>query len=228
MTAFNIKIVSDNVCPYCYLGKVRLDRAIAQFRRDSSPSSPDTFNISWHAYMLDPSAPEGVSEPVQVTTARKFGPARAAAMQQRLRQVGAAEGLDFTFAGRRGSTRDSHRVVQLAKAKAKAKAIAGDGDVEDRVVHEIMKMYFEAGGDVTAEEDLVRAAARAGVDAEETRAWLRGGKGGGEVDREVEEAYEMGVTGVPHFIINDKFEVHGAEDVSVFLKQLNKAREAAA
>ena len=221
MTRFNIKIISDNVCPFCYLGKARLDRAIAQFRQETpSSASPDTFNISWHAYMLDPNALAGQSEPVQAATERKFGAARTAAIQQHLRQAGAAEGLDFTFAGRRGSTRDSHSVVQLARAKG--------GDVEDKVVHEIMRMYFEEGGDITAEEDLARAAARAGVDADEVRAWLRGGKGAGGVEREVEEAYDMGVTGVPHFIINDKFEVHGAQDVSVFLEQLNKAAAAAA
>ncbi|KFH48251.1 hypothetical protein ACRE_008790 [Hapsidospora chrysogenum ATCC 11550] len=212
MTAFRIKIISDNICPFCHLGRARLDRAIAQFR-ETSPA--DTFDISWHAYHLDPNAPT-TSEPVLEMVARKYGAARTAAMQQRLRQAGASEGINFTFAGRTGSTRDSHRLIQLGRQR----------NAEDSVVREIMRMYFEEEGDITAEEDLVGAAERAGLDADEARGWLREGKGGKEVDREVAEAYAMGVTGVPHFVINDRFEVHGAEDVPVFLEQFRRAKEA--
>lgn len=214
MTAFNIKIISDNVCPFCYLGKAHLDKAISQIRQPS-----DTFNVSWQAYYLNPDA-STKSEPVKQALTRKFGgsvsPTQLEAMQQRIRDMGALHGINFTNEGRVGSTRDSHRVVQLGKTKG--------GEVENKVVHEIMSMYFEKGGDITKEDDLVAAAEKAGVDGEETRRWLRDGKGKAEVDNEVLEGYKRGVQGVPHFIINDKYELHGAEAVSEFVRKLERAR----
>lgn len=108
--------------------------------------------------------------------------------------------------------------MQLGKTKG--------NDVENKVVKEVMRMYFEEGGDITKEDDLVKAATRAGLAEEEARGWLRSENGGKEVDEEVQEAYKLGVRGVPHVVINDKFEVHGAEDVSVFLDALKKAKAA--
>ena len=127
------------------------------------------------------------------------------------------EGIDFTLEGKIGATRDSHRLAQLGKSKG--------WEVEDRLVLEIMRMFFEEGGDITSWDDLVRAAQRAGIDAAEARAWLEQGKGGPEVDREIAQADAMGVHGVPKFIINGKYEVDGAEDMYDFLEQLNKAKE---
>jgi predicted DsbA family dithiol-disulfide isomerase len=218
MTNFNIKIISDNVCPFCYLGKTRLDKAIAEYRRSVPGAAADKFTFDWRAFYLDPNAPT-TSRPVTEAVAAKFGPDRVSAMQAHMRQLGAAEGLDLNFRGRTGRTRDSHRIIQLAKAKG--------ADVEDRTVHEVMRMYFEQGGDITSADDLVAAAQRAGIDPAESRAWLASDKGGPEVDKEVGEAYDMGVHGVPKFIINDKYQIGGAQDVEVFLEQLIKAKKAA-
>lgn len=212
MTSFSIKIISDNVCPFCYLGAKRLDRAIAA-QKLLSPS--DTFTTTWSAFHLDPHAPS-TSEPIQDYINRRFGAARAAAMHERLKATGKAEGIDYTFESKTGNTRTSHRLAQLAKAKG----------VQDAVVREVMSMYFEHGGDITSEDDLVKAAAKAGLDEGEARAYLRDGRGGDEVDREVAEAGRMGVRGVPHFVINDKWEVHGAEQVETFLEQFAAAKRA--
>jgi predicted DsbA family dithiol-disulfide isomerase len=128
-----------------------------------------------------------------------------------MRQLGAQEGFTFTFNGRIGNTRDSHRVIQLGRTKG--------AEVEDRVAMAVMRMFFEGGGDITSWDDLVLAAETAGISAAETRAWLAGECGGHEVDNEVDEAYARGFRGVPTFIINDKYEVDGAADVSDFLEQ---------
>ena len=218
MTAFNIKIISDNVCPFCFLGKARLDRAITQFRQPS-----DTFNISWQAYLLNPNSPTK-SLPMREALAKKFGstmtPAQIEGIQHRIQQMGKEDGLDITHQGWTGHTGKSHRVVQLGKTKGT--------EVEHKLVQEIMSMYFEHGGDITKDDDLVRAAEKAGIDAEEARNWIKEGKGADDVDREVQESRAMGVQGVPHFIINDKYEIHGAEDVSSFIKTLERAKAAAA
>lgn len=219
MTHFSITAISDNVCPFCYLGIARLNRAIGLYKRTVPSGSNDTFAISWHAFQLDPTAKPGFGEsrPTREVTAAKFGAQRVAALEERLASMGAAEGIRFTMAGRIGSTRDSHRVVQLGKTKG--------SEVENAVVHEVMKMYFEEGGDITSWDDLVAAAQKAGVDAAETREWLESGRGGDEVDREVEESVTMGVRGVPKFIINKKFQIDGAEDVQNMLGQLTAAKK---
>lgn len=209
---FSIRIISDSICPFCYLGLARLTRALQSFPND-------THTISWHAYYLNPDA-STTSKPIAQALAEKFGSGeRVQMMQARIQAMGREEGINFTNQGRVGSTRDSHRLVQLGKRKG--------NDVENRVVREMMRMYFEEGGDITSHDDLVKAVGKAGVAEDEAREWLKSDQGGREVDREVEEAYRLGVRGVPHVTINGKFEVHGAEDVSVFVDALKKAKAAA-
>lgn len=98
--------------------------------------------------------------------------------------------------------------------------------MENGVVREVMRGYFEEGADITSHDDLTKAAVRAGLQEEEVRAWLGSDQGGKEVDKEVDEAYQLGVSGVPHVVINDKFEVHGAQEVDAFLEALKKAKAA--
>lgn len=95
------------------------------------------------------------------------------------------------------------------------------------VAVEVMGMYFERGGDITSLDDLSRAAERAGMDADKVKTWLEGEDGGEEVDDEVVEARRMGISGVPRYVINGKYVVDGAQDVSVFLEQFVMAREEA-
>jgi predicted DsbA family dithiol-disulfide isomerase len=139
-------------------------------------------------------------------------------MQERLRIVGRQEGIEFSFAGKIGRTRDSHRLIQLAKGK-------GAG-VENAVVLELFKSYFEGEGDVTSHETLVDVGVSGGLEREEVRAWLESGKGGEEVDAEVDEAAEKGIRGVPNFTIQDQYEVDGAQDAQEFMEAFVKAKEA--
>lgn len=218
MSTLDIVIISDTVCPFCYLGRARLDRALGLLRKTVPGGSSTAVTIRWHAYMLDRHPPTA-SVPVQDVAAARFGADRLPAKQERMAQLGAQDGFDFSFAGRIGDTRDSHRVVQLGMRKGL--------EVADKVMGEVMAMFFERGGDITSWEDLTAAAERAGVDKEEAMRWLEEGEGGDEVDREVAEAEKMGVKGVPKFIINGRYEVDGAEDVSGFLEQLVRAKEEA-
>lgn len=215
MAVFNITIISDTVCPFCYLGRARLERAITLYRKTVPGGSSSTFNIRWYAYRLDLNPP---TESVLVTdvAAKKFGAERLTSKRERMRQLGAQEGFTFTFSGRIGNTHDSHRVIQLGRTKGP--------EVEDRLAMAVMKMFFEEDGDVTSWEDLARAAETVGIPVAETKAWLEDGGGREQVDMEVEEAYARGFRGVPTFIINDKYEVDGAADVSDFLEQFVLAR----
>ncbi|KAI0394434.1 DSBA-like thioredoxin domain-containing protein [Xylariaceae sp. FL0594] len=217
MTNFNIKIVSDTVCPWCYIGKKRLDRAIELYRSTYPAGTDDTFTISWFPFYLDPSSP-AVGIPVQERMVSKFGAERYEMIRQRLTAAGRGEGISFSFAGKAGNTRDSHRLIQLGKTKGT--------EVENRVVAELFRSYFEGEGDITSHATLVEAAERAGLDVAEAREWLESGKGGEEVDREVQRAYANDIHGVPNFTIQDKYDIGGAQEPEVFLEAFTRVKKA--
>ncbi|ROT35798.1 DSBA-like thioredoxin domain-containing protein [Sodiomyces alkalinus F11] len=216
MTNFNIRIISDNVCPWCYIGKARLDKAIALYKRTYPAAQDDTFTVTWYPYYLDPNAPK-TGIPLLERLASKFSASRLEPLQAHLRQVGQAEGINFKFDCLTGNTRDSHRVAQLAKAKGL--------ETQNRVVAEIMRSYFEGSGDITSWDHLVAAAERGGLDGAEVRDWLAEGKGGEEVDQEVREAFALGVSGVPHFVIQGQYRVGGAQGPETFLEQFIAIKE---
>lgn len=254
MAVINIKVISDAVCPYvsgyaspwlgcpvfadrgigpsqtqCYLGKKRLERAIDVYKKTVPGGADDRFAVSWLPFYLDPDAPK-VGIPSSERMAQKFGADRSRALIARMRAVGAAEGIHFTYEGKAGSTRDAHRLVQLAKHKAKADGSTDSTDstdLENAVIAQLFRTYFEEGGNITAHDDLAAAAERAGLDGPEVRAWLASDSGGPEVDAAVDEAYARGVSGVPHFIINDSIEVGGAQDVRTFVEEFVRARREA-
>jgi len=202
----------------CYLGRKRLERAIGLYKRTVPGGAEDTFTVTWHPFYLDPTLPKvGVDSKTHL--AKKFGPERAAMIQARLRAMGEAEDINFTGNGKLGNTRDAHRLIQLAKTKSNA--------VENKVMAELFTSYFEEGGDITSHDMLIAAGERAGLDRSESKQWLEAGKGGPEVDLEVEEAYRKGVTGVPNFTINDRYELSGAQDPETFLAEFIRAKQSA-
>ncbi|KAI1808565.1 DSBA oxidoreductase [Daldinia bambusicola] len=216
MTNFSIKIVSDTVCPWCYVGKKRLDRAIDLYRKAYPDGKDDTFTVSWFPFYLDPTSPKkGV--PVVERMVQRFGADRLEAMQKRLELIGREEGINFSFKGKIGNTRDSHRLIQLGKTKG--------NDVESRVVLELFKTYFEGEGDITSHDTLIDAAEKAGLDKAEVKDWLSSDKGGKEVDEEVQQAYARDIHGVPHFTIQDKYIIGGAEDPQTFLEAFARAKK---
>jgi len=208
MTNFNIEIISDTVCPWCYVGHKQLQKGIATYKA-AHPGSNDTFATTWKPFYLDPDAPQvGIEKSVRF--AQKFGPQRTEAIFQRLNQVGQSVGINFDFAGKTGNTRTSHRLIQLGKTKSPATQTA--------VMEALFASYFEKQGDITSHAALLAAATKAGLEEGEVKEWLESDKGGKEVDKEVREAQGMGVSGVPHFTINGRFEVEGAQDSSAFVR----------
>ena len=209
----------------CYLGKKRLEKAIEVYQKTMPGGADDRFTVSWLPFYLDPNAPK-VGVPINERMTAKFGAEQVPHLNARMRAMGAAEGINFTHEGKAGNTRDAHRIVQLAKKKDDAAADPKNSS-QDSVINSLFKFYFEEGGDITSHDQLVTAAARGGLDAEETRAWLDDGadRGGPEVDAEVGEAFARGVHGVPHFVINDKFEVSGAQDTQAFISEFLRAKQ---
>ncbi|KAI1453903.1 DSBA oxidoreductase [Annulohypoxylon moriforme] len=216
MTNINIKIVSDTVCPWCYIGKKRVDKAIDLYRKVYPNAKDDTFTITWSPFYLDPTSPK-VGVPITERMVQRFGPERLAALQQRLTTLGREEGINFGFRGKVGNTRDSHRLIQLGKTKG--------NEVENKVVLELFKSYFESDGDITSHDTLIAAAEKAGLDKTEVKDWLDTGKGGKEVDEEVQEAVAKDIHGVPHFTVQGKYEVDGAQDAQAFLEAFASVKE---
>jgi len=152
--------------------------------------------------------------------AQKFGADRMPALKQRMTLMGQSEGIAMNFDRRIGNTRDAHRLVQLAKTKG--------SQVENGVVSNLFKDHFEGGGDITSRDMLLAAGEKGGLDRAEAGRWLEGDDGGREVDRLVDEANSKGIQGVPHFYINDRFEVSGAQDPQAFLEEFARAKAASA
>lgn len=192
----------------CYVGKQRLDKAISLYKA-AHPDSNDTFTTTWFPFYLNPDAPKTGVDKQQVYD-QKFGAQRTRMMQQRLAQVGKANGIAFKFGGKTGNTRDSHRLIQLAKRKGP--------DAQNRVVEELFKAYFENEQDITSHEVLRKAGVAAGLDEAEVREWLASDDGGDEVDEEVLDARKEFISGVPNFTIQGKYVVQGAEDPDAFIE----------
>ena len=215
MTHFTISIVSDTVCPWCYVGKNKLDAGIKAYK-SAHPETNDTFNTSWLPFYLNPASPKiGVNKMQYYRS--KFGDARTEMIIDRLKGVGKDVGINFNFGGNIGNTRDSHRLIQLGKTK-------GPG-MQTRVVEELFKSYFENEGDITDHEMLQAAGVKAGLDAIDVKEWLNSDKGGPQVDREVQEAQVRGVSGVPNFVMQGKYEIGGAQDAENFVKVFERVKE---
>ena len=148
--------------------------------------------------------------------ASKFGPEKAAMIFQRLEAVGKDVGINFSFGGKTGNTRDSHRLIEMAGRKGK--------EVQNRVVEELFAAYFEKEQDITSHEVLKQAAVKAGIEEREVEGWLESDDGGEEVDKAVMEAQVQGISGVPNFTLQDKYEIGGAQDAEAFVRVFEKVK----
>ncbi|OKL55929.1 hypothetical protein UA08_08913 [Talaromyces atroroseus] len=218
MTNFKITVTSDTICPWCYVGRKQLIAAEKLYHQ-LHPSSGDTFSVNYMPYMLQPDwarGPAGAQDK-QAAYVAKFGAERAKQMQQRLRLVGSEIGIDFKFGGRIGNTRDSHRLVWLAKKYGP--------DVEGKAMDELFQSYFEKEGDITDLENLRKIAVTVGIpDADFRKAIVDSDEGGKEVDREVAQAQMKGIYSVPNFVLQDKYQVDGARDPETFVGILEKIK----
>lgn len=195
-TPVRIDVVSDVVCPWCFIGKHRLEKALAL-----KPDIP--VEVHWRPYFLNDWVPrEGISREDYLTT--KFGSVeRYKGIAQRVAAAAAAEGLTYASdkMKRQPNTLDSHRLIRWADAIGKAAEMK----------QKLMDLYFTSGGDLTDRETLVKAAADVGLNADQVRAALATDKDVAEIEREATSAKEAGIEGVPCFIFGGKFAVSGAQ-----------------
>lgn len=200
-----ISIYSDTVCPFCYVGLLRLQRACQ--RLDDSQVRVE---IKWLPFFLDPELPkESVSKSERYI--EKFGVEKSSEMQRNMTHIGLAEGIAFRFGGRIGSTIDSHRLSEFARQQGK----------QTQLVQRMFKAYFEEEQDISDLECLVRLGEESGLQGD-LRQYLASEAGLDDVFELVESASDRGITGVPNFLVDSQFEVRGAQSVDYMLAAFSK------
>ncbi len=208
--ALPIDMVSDVVCPWCFIGKRRLERATAL-----RPDIP--VEIRFRPYFLNPWVPrEGMSREAYLTA--KFGsPERYRAMAQRVASAAAAEGLTYALdqIARQPNTLDCHRLILWAGESGRA------GEMKQR----LMQLYFAEGADLSDRDVLVAAARSCGLDADQVRIELAGEKDVERIEREAESARQAGIDGVPCFILGGAVAVQGAQSPEHLAQAIDRAAE---
>ena len=204
-----IDVISDVVCPWCYIGKRRLAKAVAAMNGNHE------LRVRWHPFQLNPQIPkDGISR--REYRVSKFGSwERSKELDAQVAAAGAAEGIAFAFERieRTPNTVDAHRLIWLAAERG----------AQDPVVEAIFSAYFTAGLDIGNRQTLIDVVASAGLDRQEADRVLNSDEGMDAFDAADKHVRRFRVHGVPFFIINDEIVVSGAQPPVSFLAAFNKA-----
>jgi predicted DsbA family dithiol-disulfide isomerase len=203
----NIDVISDTICPWCFVGKRKLETAMAM-RTDL------TFSVRWRPYQLDPTIPSGGVDRKEYLRA-KFGDGdRPKAIGEALRQAGEEEGIAFAFdkIARTPNTLDSHRLIRWA----------GSAGLQDQMVEALFRRYFERGEDLGSKDVLLSAAGEVGMGTDLVADLLSGDADKDLVQKEFDLAQQMGIQGVPAFVIADKYLLVGAQDPRILARVFAK------
>jgi predicted DsbA family dithiol-disulfide isomerase len=207
-----VEIWSDVVCPWCYIGKRRFETALGQFEHR------DAVDVEFRSFELNPRAEAQTESSMEEGLARKYGitVAEARAMHDRVTQAAAGEGLDYHLdIARRGNTFDAHRLIHLAAAEGR------QAEMKER----LLAAYFVEGVPIGDRDALVEQAAAVGIDPDRARTVLAGDEYAAHVRADEREAAELGITGVPFFVIDRRYAVSGAQPSELMLSALTRAWE---
>ncbi len=216
MKPLKIDVVSDVVCPWCYVGLRRLEKALALYGQRHPDAEPP--EVRWHPFQLNPDlAPEGMDRGEYVRT--KFGP-RAAEVYDRVKAVGLSEGIAFNFDGiaRQPNTRVAHSLI----------ALAATGEEQNRVVQALFDAYFIDNLDLTRAQTLAEVARQAGLDDARIEQALGDAELHAHITQSDERARSVGISGVPFFIFNGEFAVSGAHEAESLLEAMEQAADSTA
>ncbi len=202
----HIDIYSDVVCPWCYVGKRRLERALTEFGGAA--------RIAWRPFQLNPTMPKDGMDRTAYLEA-KFGSLDSfRQLEEHVQAAGASEGIAFAFENitRTPNTFAAHRLIWFAER---------DG-CQDAVVNSLFRGYFEEGADIGSSATLVQLAARAGLHGEIVERFLRSDEGTAEVKAEEATGHALGIRGVPYFLVNGTYAISGAQPVETFVSALKR------
>jgi predicted DsbA family dithiol-disulfide isomerase len=205
-----VDIWSDLVCPWCYVGKRRFERALVRF------DHRDEVEVVYRSFQLNPAAPRDTTSSRREMLMRKYrrSPDQVVEMNARMTQTAAAEGLEFNLEGTlTGNTFDAHQLVHIAHAHG----------LQDAAVERLFRAYFTEQQSVFDQQTLVNLGADAGLDRDEVAAALRDNRYALAVDADIDIAHRLGVSGVPFYVINDRYGISGAQAPEAFLDVLQRA-----
>ena len=208
-----IDIWSDVVCPWCYVGKRRFERALAAFE------DRDDVQVVHRSFQLDPARPKGQTQKRREMLMAKYRltAAQVADLDVRMEQTAAADGLEYHLGaeGVTGNTFDAHRLLHLAAEHGR----------QDETLERFYRAYFTEGRSLFDEASLTALAVEAGLEAGAVSDVLAGEAYAAAVAADVREAQTMGANGVPFFVFDHRFGVSGAQPSEVFAQVLARARE---
>ena len=205
-----VEIWSDIMCPFCYIGKRKFEKAMDQF-----PDS-DNIEVVWHSYQLDPSITYEPGRDLYSYLAERKGQTRdwAVGVHEHVTNMAKEAGLTYDFdQAVIANSFDAHQLIQLAKKYNK-----GD-EAEER----LFRAYFTEGKNVSDQDTLLELGEEIGLDKGEIKEALASGTYADAVNRDIKEAMQIGVQGVPFFVIDRKYAVSGAQPSEVFLQALQKS-----
>lgn len=197
-----VDVVSDVVCPWCYIGKRRLEKAVENLKNEIE------FEIEYHPFELNPTIPASGVNQREYLTDKFGGEERYEQLTRQVSEVAAQEGLTFDYERQSVSpnTRKSHALVQFAKSKG----------LHRELVEVLFNAYFTSGVDLSKDENLVKAAEEAGLDHAEALQALSNPELLEQVEAKEKEMAALGISGVPFYILNNRYGVSGAQASDVF------------
>jgi len=203
-----IDIVSDIVCPWCYIGKRRLEKAVTQL------SGQYDFNITYHPFELNPELPEGGQNQKEYLAKRFGGETKYHQITGHVNGVAAGEGLHFDFHKQHimPNTRKAHSIIMAAKEEGNQIVVA----------ERFFKAYFTDGIDLTNTENLISLAIDSGLQKHRVEDILKDSAAAEQVAVAEDEARKLGIHGVPFFIINDRYGISGAQSTNTFVSALTE------
>ena len=208
-----IEIYSDVVCPWCFIGKRRLERALDQLNGAAQP------HITWRPFQLNPTMPKGGMNRTTYLEA-KFGSLDAfRQMEEHVLAAGAAERIPFALekVARAPNTFMAHRLIRYA----------GQQGRQDAAVESLFRGYFTEGSDIGSVTVLSQLAGHAGLDAVAVESFLQREEGATEVKAEEAAGHRLGIHGVPYFVINGSISISGAQPPDIFVSALQQAEKTA-
>ena len=204
--ALKIEVYSDVVCPWCYVGKRRLERALTEFGGN--------VRVTWRPFQLNPTMPkEGMDRTAYLEA--KFGSlATFRQLEEHVQAAGASERITFAFEkiARTPNTFAAHRLIWLGEREG----------CQDAVVDALFRGYFEEGADIGSSAVLVQLAAQAGLPDESVERLLRSDEGTAEVKAEESAGHKLGIRGVPYFVLDGTYAISGAQPVDIFVSALKR------
>lgn len=206
-----IEIYSDVICPWCFIGKCRLEQALEQV------GSAQPAQVLWRPFELNPTMPKSGLDRRTYLEAKFGGAASLQTMEGRVAQAGEAEGIEFAFdrIARTPNTFDAHRLIWFAEQQG----------CQDDVVEALFFSYFTKGCEIGNLDSLTEVAADCGLNREEVRVFLASERAVQEVRTEEAAGHRLGIRGVPYFLFNGSLSISGAQPPDIFVSALQQAKD---